>query len=392
MLLFVVFLAVAVPLYAAMHAYAYRKIIRAFPKPRGLKPVLVSALALLFMAPFLGRLFDHDGHVWLARAINCPAYLWTAWIFWFCTAGLVLDLGTMIIRALRPHAAIPSSVVDPSGTRMARRKLGMIAVLLVVATVWGSIEAAHPRVRPMTVRTSRLAPGTPPLRIIHISDVHLSAFRGPQWSHYLAGRVAALKPDLLLSTGDFIDSSIHNIGDQADDWAFIHPPFGKYAVLGNHEYYAGLDNAVAFHQKMGFRLLRGKGVDIGTGLRLYGIDDSTGLRLKVPCFNNESALKKTADPGRFIILLKHQPLLSPNSLDFYDLQLSGHTHGGQIFPFHLLVGLFYPLKGGLRSVGERSQLYPNHGAGTWGPPFRLFAPPEIAVITLLPDDAAPHLQ
>ncbi len=391
MSLLAIFLAISLPLYAAMHAYVYRKLTRAFPQPRVLKPLLVSAFFLLFAAPFVGRVFDHDGHVWVARVINLPAYLWAAWVFWFCIAGLLLDLGALLARAI--HRLVPgchtgTAFPTPqalSGTRQARRQLATIAILLVLATVWGAVEASYPRIRSLTFVARGLPRGSAPLRIVQISDVHLSVFRGPRWSRYLAGRVAALKPEVLLSTGDLIDSSVLNIGDQADDWASILPPFGKYAVLGNHDYYTGLANAEEFHRRAGFHLLRGKGVDIGTGLRLYGVDDATGIHMQVPCFSDESALRTFGTPDRFMVLLKHQPFIAPVSLDHYDLQLSGHTHGGQIFPFHVLVRLLYPLNSGLRRVGTRSHLYVNHGAGTWGPPLRLFAPPEITVITLTPN-------
>lgn len=373
MLLFSIFLLIAVPLYGAMNGYVYYRITRAFPRPRGLKLALPPALFILFAAPFVGRLFDHDGHLWLARLINLTAYLWGAWVFWFCTAGLVLDLMARFRRR----------------TRNARRELAIIVMVLVLATVWGLIEAAQPRIRSLTFVNSGMAPGDPPLTLVQVSDVHLSTFRGPKWSRALTDRIASLKPDIVVSTGDLIDSSLTNIGAQADDWAALRPPLGKYAIMGNHDYYTGLANAEAFHQRAGFRLLRGNGVEIGTNLVLFGVDDIAGRHMGAPCFTDESALALSGASNRFTILLKHQPVIAPATINAYDLQLSGHTHGGQMFPFHALVRVLYPHINGLYQIGTRSRLFVSRGAGTWGPPFRLFAPPELTVITLKPEPPAP---
>ena len=125
-------------------------------------------------------------------------------------------------------------------------------------------------------------------------------------------------------------------------------------------------------------------MNVGAGLRLYGMDDPAGLYTHAPCFLDESILSRTADPTRFTILLKHQPRVVPQSIGWFDLQLSGHTHGGQIFPFHAVVRLFYPVIHGSLQLNERSLLYVSCGTGTWGPPLRLFAPPEITVIVLRP--------
>ena len=381
MSLFAIFLMAALPLYAAMHVYLYRKLARAFTFPTWFRRFLPALLAVALLAPFLGRFLDHDGHIWLARAINLPAYLWVAWIFWFCIAGLSIDVLRAAFRFFSRQRNPGSDTDDKAG---ARRQLAFIAGILILTTTWGVIEAAHPRVFNLVFATAALPPGSAPIRIVQISDVHFSTFRGLAWSRDLALSVAALQPDLLLSTGDMIDSSTNNIGEQADNWAALQPPLGKFAILGNHEYYAGLANAEAFHERAGFRLLRGTGVNVGTGLRLYGMDDPAGLYTHLPCFLDESVLSRTADPARFTILLKHQPRVAPHSIGRFDLQLSGHTHGGQIFPFHAVVRLLYPITHGSLQLNARSLLYVSRGTGTWGPPLRLFAPPEITVITLRP--------
>ena len=119
-------------------------------------------------------------------------------------------------------------------------------------------------------------------------------------------------------------------------------------------------------------------------LRLFGVDDPAGRYMAAPSFINERALAAAERPDSITVLLKHQPTVVRASLDHFDLQLSGHTHGGQLFPFHALVRIFYRYLAGWYRVSDRSSLYVSRGAGTWGPPLRLFAPPEITLFVLAP--------
>ena len=318
--------------------------------------------------PFAGRILDHNGHAGLSRAINIPAYLWLAWSFWGCVAGGCLDLWNGVFRRWR---------LPP------RAHLAVVTVLVALATFLGTLEASRPCIRRLDFTAKTFATGSTPLRILHLSDIHLGTIRTSAWNRTLIRRVSELRPDLILMTGDFIDSSARNIGPLARAWADVQPPFGKYAVLGNHEFYAGLADALRLHDTAGFRLLRGSGVDIGDTLHLHGVDDVAGVFQGLPAETSERGLL-TVPPGRFTLLLKHQPRIDPLSVDRFDLQLSGHTHGGQIFPFRPIVALFYPLTYGLFEISPRSRLSVSRGAGTWGPPLRLFAPPEITLITLHP--------
>jgi predicted MPP superfamily phosphohydrolase len=156
-----------------------------------------------------------------------------------------------------------------------------------------------------------------------------------------------------------------------------------FAVTGNHEFYAGLPQALSFTEQAGFRLLRNEAISLDNALTLAGVDDPAALhgveRKGVP----EHDLLQGVSRGRFTVLLKHRPVMDTTSLGLFDLQLSGHVHKGQIFPFNLLTHLFYPVKMGFSTYANGSSLYVSRGTGTWGPPIRFLAPPEITVITLV---------
>ncbi len=184
--------------------------------------------------------------------------------------------------------------------------------------------------------------------------------------------------------------------------ADVQAPLGKFAVLGNHEFYAGLSQSLAFHAAAGFTMLRQEHVAVTPQLILAGVDDPAGTHLSgsqepdesnaLPALERRSATQAAAaaDPRPFVILLKHRPDVHPSSLGRFDLQLSGHTHGGQIFPFHIVHRLIYKYHPGLTDLGGGSKLYLSRGAGTWGPPMRLFAPPEVTIIKLLPQEPLPR--
>lgn len=362
--------------YAALPFYFFRKINAAFKPPGLVRSLLGLFLMLMAVAPFMARYLDHDGHASIARVINLPVFIWIAWLFWFMAAGLLLDLWNLVVHLLgRTRPSCAKLQIRP------RDQVQWLLIAIMLATAWSLIEAARPRIREVAIHHPAL-PADTPIRMVQVSDVHLGMLRSQSWNTTICKRIEALKPDLLVCTGDLVDTSMKNIGHQADPWAALKPPLGKFAVLGNHEYYLGLADSLAFHNKAGLQLLRGETVQLAESLQLSGVDDKDGERLGMACFRDESKLDPTPDSSRFSILLKHQPTVLAESRKRFNLQISGHTHGGQLFPFQGFVMFFYPNWVGLYRLSDSFQLYVSRGTGTWGPPLRLFAPPEITVFTL----------
>jgi hypothetical protein len=190
---------------------------------------------------------------------------------------------------------------------------------------------------------------------------------------------------MLVSTGDLVDGQINSLEGLADMIKEINPRYGKFAVLGNHEYYAGLKQAIAFKKAAGFTLLRGEGISIDGIINLIGVDDPAAKYFNGYDESMEKHLLASFPRERFTILLKHRPLINKDSLGLFDLQLSGHVHKGQIFPFSLLTKIYYPKDAGLLRANG-GMLYVSRGSGTWGPPIRFLAPPEVTVIDIVRDD------
>jgi len=241
-------------------------------------------------------------------------------------------------------------------------------------------EAGNIGVERVEIKTAKLPAHISRFRVVQVADTHFSVVNNSKLARKLANIIADLRPDLLVSTGDLIDRGLQNKEMVASTFREIQVPYGKYAVAGNHEFISGINAAVEFIESAGFKMLRNESVTIGDFLGIAGIDDRDAKRFGDATIPPETRVLEALDPDHLLIFLKHQPRINSDSIGKFDIQLSGHTHDGQIFPFTLIVSIFYPYMKGLFTVGNDSYLYVSRGAGTWGPPFRFLTFPEITAI------------
>jgi predicted MPP superfamily phosphohydrolase len=372
------FLTIFLAIYGGINFYFFSKIHAAYPGPGVFTALLAIFFVFAIAAPILVRVFERQGYVrlaWLAAAVG---YSWMAILFWFCVLALLGDgwnLGMRCLAHFKPAASALLLRPKPA--------LALYGVVVLAAAGWGLIEAAKIRLKEVHVRTPKLARGAAPVRIVQITDIHLSPILKERTLAKIIGLINRAAPDILVCTGDLSDVP-YKIGKSlAEMLATVRAPMGKFGCLGNHEYYTGLQNSLSFYQTAGLKTLRGESVVAGP-LRIAGVDDPAGRQRSEPCFLDEPVALAGADGMRPVILLKHQPRINPASAGRFDLQLSGHLHGGQIFPFNLVVYCFYPITPGLHRVAPGGDIYLSRGTGTWGPPMRLFAPPEVTLIILEP--------
>ncbi|MFH1731312.1 MAG: metallophosphoesterase [Planctomycetota bacterium] len=366
-------------IYGGMHAYLFVKVRAAFPRMgRRWRLLLIVCLALLFAAPMAVRRLDGGASIAVARVTAFVTFVWMAVLLWWFVLLLCSDVWNLVARALGRFV--------PKARGLALRPrpaLAVSAVLVVFACVWGLVEASAIQVTEITIRTRYLPAGSRPLRLVQISDVHLGLLVGEGRLRRIVDLVKSLEPDILVSTGDLVDSSLDHSPNLAPMLAEVGAPLGKFACTGNHEFYPGLEKTLAFHEAAGFRVLRGESVVIGGRLRIGGVDDPShrGMR-REKSITDESLALPASSPRVAAVLLKHRPVVLDASAARFDLQLSGHVHGGQIFPFGLITRLFNPYAAGLHRLKSGAHLYVSRGAGTWGPPLRFFAPPEVTLIII----------
>jgi uncharacterized protein len=361
--------------YGMLHAYFFLKVQLAFRLPRAALLMLAAFLLLMIFSVILIRSLELHDHVLGARLLGMIGYPWIALIFWFCVFGLILDAWNLLARVVPRMRRLSLS---------ARAAIYVTVAALAIAAAFSLVEANRVRVREISIQTPLLPPGTPPLRLAQISDLHLSIHRGPRLLRKVVDMLNELRPDVIVSTGDMVDSDFPHIQDLAKELSELKPPLGKYAVFGNHEFYWNEERSLAFHQLAGFRVLRQDIALLTPAVVLAGVDDPAGHYTQQNCFDDEDRALAAATRDAFIILLKHQPMARASSIGRFDLQLSGHVHDGQVFPFHLVIRMLYPYLCGTYRLGPRSLLNVSRGVGTWGPPMRLGARPEICVITLEP--------
>lgn len=225
-----------------------------------------------------------------------------------------------------------------------------------------------------------------PVRIVQLSDIHFSSMIGTEFAEKIRDIVNNLKPDIVIVTGDFVDHGIMDPEGIATAMREINAPLGKYAISGNHEFINGFDKSADYIKWSGFSFIYSESVKMNNGLILVSVIDKTAKRFGYDIPDDIETLKK-ADPSDFVIFLKHQPSIKEGTEQYFDLMLSGHTHGGQIFPFGIFVKMVFNYFSGTYRFDNGSILHVNRGTGTWGPPIRFGSMPEITLIELVPKDS-----
>ncbi len=374
-----IFLSVFLTLYGSLHLYVYWKAKRAFGFHKHVGFLLGLFMGFMTVCPILVRVVERQGLESLAGVLAYTGYIWMGFLFLFVAVRIDLDIYGAVVYLF-------SRVTGGSGGkwRLSPRIAFFIALgVCLVGGVYALVEATAIQTEHIVIKTPKIPKVLGRIRIVQISDVHLGLIMGKRQLSRILDVVRAAKPDILVSTGDLLDGQIDSIGDLAKQFREIKPSYGKFAVNGNHEYYVGIERARKFCRKAGFTLLSHETFDIPGILLVAGVDDMMSNRYGLVGRPNEKQLLSEVPTDRFVLVLKHRPLLDETSMGLFDLQLSGHTHRGQIFPFTLLIKMLYPIDAGLLKLATGGFLYVNPGSGTWGPPMRFLAPPEVTVIDLV---------
>ncbi|MFJ4933446.1 metallophosphoesterase [Streptomyces pseudovenezuelae] len=346
-----------------------------WPLPVTLVGTTLFALGLIGMP--LAMMRGHGRRQQDSAAVIGDTLLGASWVLftWSVLIGVLLRLALTVVGVGdgQDRARIVTWAV-----------LGVCAVLLA----WGYAEARRvPRVRRLDVQLPRLGTGLDGLRVVLITDTHYGPLDRARWSARVCERVNALEADLVCHTGDIADGTAERRRAQAAPLGTVRATRARVYVTGNHEYYTEAQGWVDLMDELGWAPLRNRHLLLERGgdtLVVAGVDDVTAESSGLAGHRAHLAgALNGVDPDLPVLLLAHQPkFVDPAAAAGIDLQLSGHTHGGQIWPFHHLVRLDQPAVAGLSRHGARTLLYTSRGTGFWGPPFRVFAPSEITLLVL----------
>ncbi|MFI5609068.1 metallophosphoesterase [Amycolatopsis sp. NPDC051903] len=309
-----------------------------------------------------------------AAARTGDVLLGIAWVlFTWSVLGHVLRLALLL-----------GGVDDPTRPRIVAAATLVVAAALLITG--NRVAMRVPPVKEVDVVLPQLGRGADGLRIAVITDTHYGPLDRTKWSEKLVSELNRLQADVVCHAGDLADGSVAKRRKQVDPLGGVQAALGRFYITGNHEYFGEAQAWLDHMASLGWDTLHNRSTLVERGgdrVLFAGIDDPTGAASGLPGHGPDlPAALAGRDPAVPVVLLAHQPKQVARAREAdVDLQISGHTHGGQIWPFHLLVRLDQPTLSGLTTHGL-TQLYNSRGSGFWGPPFRVFAPNEITLITL----------
>ncbi len=375
---FAIFFSVVTSLYGGAHYYLYSWLVRVAEPPKRERRILLYLFIFLVASFPISKILgwhDFNAFIYLLTFI---ASVWMGLAFYFFLLALGSDLVIIFFKMIR----FKPKVFAEQSLFYNRALVACIAGSVFIIGGFALQEARNLGVTRLEIPLRELPPELDGFALVQVSDVHYGMLTGNKELSKIVDRVNDLHPDIVVITGDLVDESVSHMEEMKVPLSRLKSRQGILAITGNHEYYAGVDRAVAIMEGVNIRVLRNAVQVLPGGLQILGIDDPTGYRRMgepVPDFDR---LVSRLDPQKPSILLYHQPILFEKAASCgIGLQLSGHTHGGQLFPIRYISKMIYPLTPGLHQSGD-SYLYVSWGAGTWGPPMRLKCPPELVYIRL----------
>jgi uncharacterized protein len=296
-------------------------------------------------------------------------------MFYLLLALAVLEIPALVVRRRLP--------VEPASRRLFLARTVAVTAGVVSAGVVGSgvvTALGPPRIKRVQIPLARLPRSADGTRIAVVCDIHLGPLRGYSHTRRIVDMINVLDADLVAIVGDLVDGSVAELGTAAEPLRDLRSRLGSFFVTGNHEYFSGYQDWVEEVASLDVRPLRNQHLELPGGFDLAGVNDVTGGSYGDPA--DVGAALAGRDPSRAVVLLAHQPIQAHEAARHgVDVQLSGHTHGGQMVPFNLIVGLQQPVVSGY-DVIQGTQIYVTNGAGFWGPPVRVGAPPDVTLIEL----------
>ncbi len=380
--------------------YLWKRLIKDTTGPGRTRWALTAALValtlLLIAALALPRIIGVADSTWFAW----PGYVWFALVVYLFLALLVLEPVRLALRVWVRRTPRKATASEPtaegmtaSATASALNRRVFLARATAVAAGAASVGVVGmgaasalgpPDLLRVPVRLRKLDPAFDGFRIALVSDIHLGPLSGRARTERIVRMINETEPDLVAIVGDLVDGSVADLGAAAEPLRDLHSREGSFFVTGNHEYF--VEDPMSWLRELetlGVQPLRNENTAIRRGAAAFdlaGVNDIGGARRSDPP-DFDRALSGL-DPSRPTVLLAHQPVqVEQAAARGVDLQLSGHTHGGQMWPFHYAVRAVQPSLAGLSTVGG-TQLYVTRGAGFWGPPVRVGAPPDITLLTL----------
>ncbi len=356
--------------------YLLKHILLIVPTYPGLKIFVIAAFAIAAYGFLLGRIIERFWISWVTDSLIWLGSLYLAF-GWLC---FWLFLGLDIVQGLGHlfHYPLPSSIELLS--------IKVIILTVTILMIVGFIQANTTRIKKLDITIQKKSPlpnQAPTLKLVVVTDIHLGTIIGRRHVKKLNRLIEKIDPAILLLPGDVVDEDIRPVirQDLGELLKSLHPTYGTYSVTGNHEYIGGVEHAVKYLQEHNIRVLRDEWLEV-CGLQIVGREDISSRRFTLQKRKSLDEILVGIDFNKPVILLDHQPSrLNEAQSAGVDLQLSGHTHHGQMWPISLLTKRIFEVSWGYLRKGK-TQYYVSCGFGSWGPPIRLGSHSEIIELNL----------
>ena len=370
----IIFIFVLILVFASLHYYVHKRFVEKAYLRRSIKRAFNIFLILNFLGVLAYALTRYYPFIpnWLYFVFSLPIGIIFLMFCW-----------TLIYDAFNKTLSLPQ--ISQSKRDFFRKSLDIISVgALFGLNIRAVSEAQHIVFEDVDIKIKNLKKQ---YSIVQLSDIHIGGLIDAGFIKSIVSKINASEPDLVVITGDLVDIEIKYARSALNELAFLKSKYGTYFIVGNHEYFHDIAEILKTVKSLGIKVLENDSVYIGekdSGFNLAGVYDMFGYRTLEFVPDLKKALKHTLAISP-TVLLAHQPLyIQEVENKNVDLMLSGHTHGGQLYPFRLLVKMQQPYIAGLYNHNDRLQIYVNRGTGYWGPPMRLGVSSEITNIKLLP--------
>ena len=369
--------------YSLANFYTYIKL--SYILDYGLFTDVLLGILILFMtlSPVMIPIYSNRGSEKAIKYFSYVGYLWLAFLVPFFPLTVLFDIYSYAV----PYLA--SLLNRETASLLISNDTALFIPLFISIAVngYGYYEAQSLMAERIEIRTSKLPDGRDRIRVAQISDLHL----GPLVRENILDKVIEIinmeKPDIIVSTGDLVDGVIRHIAHLAEKLKMVEAGMGKFAITGNHEIYGGIRHTTQFLKDAGFTVLNGEGVMIDKAINIVGMGfmgAEAHIHNKELKQRPENEILSDFHGNLFTILLKHRSDVEEKSLGLFDLQLSGHTHKGQIFPMHLATSFIFKHHSGFIKLRDGAAIYVSRGSGTAGPPIRFLSKPEVTIIDIVP--------
>lgn len=376
----IIFVTIVTTVYGLINTYIYIRGLQAIPSGTCWRTWYTIGFWVIVSTFVAARIMERACPCALTGVITWIGSFWLALMLYFILSLLIIDL-LRIINHFIPF--LPAWIY----TDYARTKLLLMLVITILVTLVvsaGYINARNPRIKSLSLTIDKTVEGEKTLSIVMASDIHMGTLIAKRKTNKLVESINELNPDVVLFAGDVVDEDLapvimNNLGANL---IRIKSRYGVYAIPGNHEYIGGAEPAIRYLQEHGVKVLRDTSIMIDNRFVLVGRDDRDKPRFTGKTRMDFSSLMKSVDRSKPVILLDHQPFnLEKSVKEGVDLQLSGHTHHGQLWPLNYITSAIYEVSTGYRKIGN-THFYVSTGFGTWGPPIRLGNRPELVNIIL----------